>query len=80
MCIRDRMAQDMPIGALLAEEGFNTVASSRTAREALVRYGLTTVSYTHLDVYKRQLYGGTCIESCAAFTWRSKHEVILLLA
>ena len=46
------MAQDMPIGALLAEEGFNTVASSRTAREALVRYGLTNHRKKNIAVKK----------------------------
>jgi len=46
------MAQDMPIGALLAEEGFNTVASSRAAREALVRYGLTNHRKKNITVQK----------------------------
>ena len=46
------MAQDMPIGALLAEEGFNTIASSRTAREALVRYGLTNHRKKNIAVKK----------------------------
>ena len=46
------MAQDMPIGALLAEGGFNTIASSRTAREALVRYGLTNHRKKNIAVKK----------------------------
>lgn len=46
------MAQDMPISALLAEEGFNTVASSRAAREALVRHGLTNHRKKNITVQK----------------------------
>ena len=46
------MAQDISIAALLAEEGFNTLAASRSARETLVRNGLTNHRKKNISVQK----------------------------
>lgn len=47
-----QMAQYMPIGALLAREGFSTLAASRCAKEALVRHGLTNHRKKNITVQK----------------------------
>ena len=51
MCIRDRPETADGGQTYIDETMF--LGDSNTYR--LVAYGLTTVSYTHLDVYKRQL-------------------------
>ena len=57
-----------PYGKVL--EGYDTAALLRTLREVTpVPEGVESVSYTHLDVYKRQVY---------ALTKRGKHPKILL--
>ena len=60
MCIRDRLISaflDFYKSAyVLNDFSFASIASKNTKEEkkAILKKGLETVSYTHLDVYKRQ--------------------------
>ena len=62
MCIRDRIRLEEqgtdPTPNLLGEEGRQLLTeklySARTIREGALEHEMEPVSYTHLDVYKRQ--------------------------
>ena len=61
MCIRDRHNREVIIESFQWEEVVNYQLCMKRTRTLLDQYPDVdgTVSYTHLDVYKRQLYKST---------------------
>ena len=63
MCIRDRLKAGQTIGVVVGPEGGFAPEEIALVDEHATMHRISSVSYTHLDVYKRQdaLYALYCV-------------------
>ena len=68
MCIRDRGSADAEHGKHSQQDAHKALACDHTGTEQGAAGGLLflePVSYTHLDVYKRQPFITTIVDACS---------------